>query len=147
LTDLPTQNRRQNQLWWPEQKSIGDWFVNPKPTPKSTLVTEAEVDWRLIYQPKNRCLSTVDLLLWRRPFFRERSIRQSKTASFAQICYLSPFRKWSSLALANAPCSKKGFHQSSRSTVESTGLNIRTVWYEVLCMWIVGPFVPNRSYV
>jgi hypothetical protein len=25
---------------------------------------------------------------------------------------------------------KKGFRQSSRSTVESTGLNIRTVWYE-----------------
>jgi hypothetical protein len=53
-TDLPTQrNPRQYQIWWQEQKSIGDWFAHQKkPTPKSNLVTGAEVYWRLICPPK-----------------------------------------------------------------------------------------------
>jgi hypothetical protein len=58
----------QNQLWWQEQKLIGDWFIYPKPTPKPTLVTAAEVDSKLIYQPKTGAYpldSTGDQVLWR----------------------------------------------------------------------------------
>jgi hypothetical protein len=58
----------QNQLWWQEQKLIGDWFIYPKPTPKPTLVTAADVDSKLIYQPKTGAYpldSTGDQVLWR----------------------------------------------------------------------------------
>jgi hypothetical protein len=53
-TDLPTQrNPRKYQIGWQEQKSIGDWFAHQKkPTPKSNLVTGAEVYWSLICPPK-----------------------------------------------------------------------------------------------